>query len=80
MIDICTGQPVTIRQTIDLRASIIGTDVRPDYSAVPDRPMDQAQIGDPRLAGECINWRTATELPEGLRKTAEWYAGGIDAA
>jgi UDP-glucose 4-epimerase len=72
--DIGSGQLVSIRDTVQLLASIVGSDVRPQFSAVADRPMDIAQRGDPRAAAELLNWRASTPLEDGLRSTVAWYA------
>jgi nucleoside-diphosphate-sugar epimerase len=72
--DICSGQLVSIRDTVELLASIVGGQARPEFRAVGDRPMDIAQRGDPRAAAELVEWRASTPLADGLRRTVEWYA------
>ena len=72
--DICSGQPVSIRDTMELLTMIIGSDGRPHFGAVADRPLDQQRRGDPRPAAELMDWRATTPLEEGLRKTVDWYA------
>jgi UDP-glucose 4-epimerase len=72
--DVCSGRLVSIRDTVELLASIVGGEVQPQFSAVADRPMDHAQRGDPRPAAELLNWKASTSLEDGLRKTVAWYA------
>jgi nucleoside-diphosphate-sugar epimerase len=72
--DICSGQLVSIRETVELLALIIGSDRRPQFSVIPDRPMDLAQRGDPTTAAALFDWKTSTSLEDGLRKTVAWYA------
>lgn len=72
--DICSGQLVSIRDTVELLASIVGGGARPQFSALADRPMDIAQRGDPRAAAELLEWRASTPLEEGLGSTVAWYA------
>jgi nucleoside-diphosphate-sugar epimerase len=78
--DIGSGRLVSIRDTVELLATIVGRETRPHFSAVPDRPMDLAQPADPRAAAELLNWRPSTPLEDGLRKTVAWYADNIASA
>jgi len=75
--DICSGQPMSIRDTMELLTFIIGSDGRPQFGAVADRPLDQQRRGDPRGAAELMDWRATTPLEEGLRKTVDWYANKV---
>jgi len=75
--DICGGRLVPIRDTVELLASIVGGEARPQFSAVADRPMDHAQRGDPGPAAELMDWRASTTLEDGLRKTVAWYAHNL---
>jgi nucleoside-diphosphate-sugar epimerase len=75
--DICTGRLVSIRDTVELLASIVGGQAQPRYSAVADRPMELAQRGDPRAAADLVDWRSSTPLEGGLRKTVAWYAENL---
>jgi nucleoside-diphosphate-sugar epimerase len=78
--DVCSGRLVSIRDTVELLASIVGGEARPQFSAVADRPMDHAQRGDPRPAAELLDWRAVTPLEDGLRKTVAWHAQKFVAA
>jgi UDP-glucose 4-epimerase len=80
VIDIGSGQLVSIRDTVELLASIVGTSVQPQFSALNDRPMDLAQPANPRAAAELLNWRASTPLEEGLRRTIDWYARSLQPA
>ena len=73
-LDVCSGEPVTIRETLDRLARIVGSSAAPRFGAIPDRVADVAQIGDPRAAAEVIGWRPTTSLDDGLRRTVDWYA------
>lgn len=74
VVDVCSGEPVTIRETLDRLARIVGSSAAPRFGAIPDRVADVAQIGDPRAAAEVIGWRPTTSLDDGLRRTVDWYA------
>lgn len=74
VLDIGSGVQVSIRDTIELLASIAGGPARPRFGAISDRPLDHAQLADPRLAGELLGWRPTTSLEDGLRRTVDWYS------
>lgn len=73
VLDIGSGVQVSIRDTVKLLARIVGGDGRPRFGAIGDRPLDDAQVADPRPAAEVLGWRPATRLEDGLRHTVEWY-------
>jgi nucleoside-diphosphate-sugar epimerase len=75
--DVCSGRPVSIRDTAELLTSIVGGESRPKFSAAADRPMDLAQRGDPDPAAEILKWRATTPLEYGLRRTVAWYAAKL---
>jgi UDP-glucose 4-epimerase len=72
--DVCSGRLVSIRDTVELLAMIVGGEARPQFSVVADRPMDLAQRGDPEPAAKLLDWRASTQLEDGLRETVAWYA------
>jgi UDP-glucose 4-epimerase len=72
--DICSGRMVSIRDTVELLAMIVGGEARPQFSVVADRPMDLAQRGDPGPAAKLLDWGASTRLEDGLRETVAWYA------
>lgn len=78
--DICSGRLVSIRDTVELLAMIIGGEARPQFSVVADRPMDLAQRGDPGQAENLLDWQASTPLEDGLRETVAWYAENFVAA
>jgi nucleoside-diphosphate-sugar epimerase len=73
-IDLGTGEPVTIRRFVERLAELSGSPARPQFGALPDRPLEQvrAAAADRTLAR--IGWRATTPLDEGLRRTLDWYA------
>jgi nucleoside-diphosphate-sugar epimerase len=74
VVDVCSGVPVTIRETLERLSGLVGGTRAPRFGALPDRAADVAQVGDPRLAAKLIGWRPTTNLDDGLRRTVEWYA------
>jgi UDP-glucose 4-epimerase len=74
VLDIGSGVQVSIRDTIELLATLVGGSARPRFGAIADRPLDAAQVSDPTAAGEVLGWHPTTTLREGLRRTIAWYA------
>jgi UDP-glucose 4-epimerase len=74
VLDIGSGVQVSIRDTIELLARIVDGKGKPRFGAISDRPMDHAQVADPRPAAEVLGWHPVTGLAEGLRRTVDWYA------
>lgn len=74
VLDVGTAEPVSIRDTVELLARVVGGPGRPRFGAVAARPLDRAQRSDPGPAERVLGWRPATELEEGLRRTVAWYA------
>jgi nucleoside-diphosphate-sugar epimerase len=78
--DVCSGRLVSIRDTVEMLAMIIGGEARPQFSVVADRPMDLTQRGDPGPAANLLGWRASTSLETGLRETVAWYTENFAAA
>jgi nucleoside-diphosphate-sugar epimerase len=72
--DIASGSQLSIRDTMELLAKIIGAQQQLRFGAIADRPLDRAQVADIGLAGELLDWRPRTDLETGLRRTADWYS------
>jgi UDP-glucose 4-epimerase len=77
VLDIGSGRLLSIRDTVELLALIVGGEARPQFSAVADRPMDLARRPDPHDVAELRDWWPSTALEDGLRKTVEWYAENL---
>lgn len=73
VLDIGTGTPVSIRDTVELLIQLMRTPVRPRYGAIPDRPMDAARIADIGPAARVLGWQPTVTLEEGLHRTLKWY-------
>ncbi len=72
--DVGGGTQVSIRETVELLAKVVGGPARPSYGAVRARPMDIPQVSDITSTTEVIRWHPTTDLEEGLRRTVAWYA------
>jgi UDP-glucose 4-epimerase len=74
VLDIGTGTPVSIRDTVELLIQLMRSPLRPRYGAIPDRPLDGARIADIGPAARVIDWRPTVGLEDGLHRTLRWYA------
>lgn len=73
VIDIGSGVPVTIKDTVERALDIAGSDISPDFGAVPDRAQERAHIADTGRARELLGWEPRVPLDEGLRRTIAHY-------
>ena len=74
-INIATGTEISMRDTLELIASLMGKDV--DYVVDPQRLRPgKSEVfrlcGDNRLITELTDWRPRIGIEEGLRLTIEW--------
>jgi UDP-glucose 4-epimerase len=77
VLDIGCGVPVSIRDTIELLAKLVGGTAQPRFGALADRPLDSARVADPTAAAEVLGWRPTTQLAHGLKQTIAWYARNL---
>ncbi|GAA3437152.1 NAD-dependent epimerase/dehydratase family protein [Kutzneria kofuensis] len=75
--DIGSGTQLSIRDTVELLAKIIGAHQQPRFGAIADRPLDRAQVADIGPAGDLLDWRPRVGLETGLRRTADWYSATL---
>jgi nucleoside-diphosphate-sugar epimerase len=72
-LDIGSGEPVDIRQTVTILQRIVGTDVPARFGALPDRKYDSARIADLSESGPLLGWSARVGLEEGLTRTVDWF-------
>jgi nucleoside-diphosphate-sugar epimerase len=72
-LDIGSGEPVDIRQTVTMLQRIVGTDVPARFGALQDRKHDSARIADLSESGPLLGWSARVGLVEGLTRTVAWY-------
>ncbi len=67
-------RPHSVREVVDLIASVAGTGVEPEYlgSGTPDGEIDRQYVDSAKLR-ELTSWRPQVELADGLQRTLEWY-------
>jgi nucleoside-diphosphate-sugar epimerase len=74
-IDLGTGSLVPMRNVVERIVDIVGSDIKPDFGALPDRPNENTVAADTAAAAKYLGWRAQTSLDDGLRQTVEWYRG-----
>jgi len=72
-VDLGSGCLTELRSVALLIAQLIGTEIRPEFGALPDRRMEQVRVADVRRTYDQIGWRPRTSLETGLRNTIAWY-------
>ena len=77
-IDIGSGDLVTIRSVVEQLVELAGGDVRAQFGAVPDRPMERVRRADVKATREAIGWQAAVALPDGLARTVAWFRERVE--
>ncbi|MDP3487807.1 MAG: NAD-dependent epimerase/dehydratase family protein, partial [Bacillota bacterium] len=72
VLNISSGQEISVQALWDQLVSLSGKSIKPCYG--PERLGDiYRSCLDPSLAWRELSWRSTTSLPEGLKKTLEYY-------
>jgi nucleoside-diphosphate-sugar epimerase len=72
-VDLGSGCLTEMRSVALLIAQLIGTEIRPEFGSLPDRPMEQVRAADVRRTYDQLGWQPRTSLETGLRNTIAWY-------
>lgn len=67
-------RPHSVREVVELIAAAADSGIEPEYrgSGTPDGEIDRQFVDSTKLR-ELTGWRPRVELPDGLRRTLEWY-------
>ncbi|MBD2080796.1 NAD-dependent epimerase/dehydratase family protein [Leptolyngbya sp. FACHB-17] len=57
---------------------LINPSIRPQFGALPDRPMEQVRAAKIAQSISKLGWKPKTSLQQGLRRTVEWYTAHRD--
>ena len=71
--DLGTGKGISIRELAETLARLVGSDRRPQFGALADRPGEQDQVADVGPTQSALRWAPRRTLEEGLRETIGWY-------
>ena len=73
VLNIASGQPVTIRRMIEIVQGLIGKGV-PRFGEFPYRPGENMCLyADINKACDILGWSPTHSLESGLKKTISWY-------
>jgi nucleoside-diphosphate-sugar epimerase len=78
MVDLGSGILVSVRRVVENLVDIIGSDLKPLFGSIPDRPMEQVRVANTAVTRTKIGWEPRTSLDKGLRYTVEWHKGQLE--
>lgn len=79
-VDVGTGRHASVREVVERLVAATGSNLRPVYGAVGDRPQEVEPVADVQSAARALGgWRASIELEEGLRRTVAAYRDGLTA-
>jgi len=73
LIDIGSGELVSIRDVVEKLAAIVNPAIAPEIGAITDRPLEQVRRANTTLAHDVLGWKRSVSLEDGLRRTVDWY-------
>jgi UDP-glucose 4-epimerase len=74
IVDVGSGQLITIRSLVDRLTHLVGAQVDPLFGALGDRPREVCRVADVGRTETLIGWQPRTQLDTGLRRTIRWFA------
>jgi UDP-glucose 4-epimerase len=72
-IDLGTGNLVSVRSIVERLVRFTGSQLRPLFGALPDRPSENEVAANTSTASELLGWSASTSLECGLRQTVDWF-------
>jgi UDP-glucose 4-epimerase len=72
-IDLGSGALTSVRAVVECLATMISSEAKPLFGALPDRPFEQVRLADTTGATAKIGWKATTSLERGLQQTVDWY-------
>jgi nucleoside-diphosphate-sugar epimerase len=72
-VDLGTGLQTTTADLVDTLCELMGAQGRPQYGAMPDRPLEPVRVADTNTAFAQIGFRSKVSLREGLQRTIDYY-------
>jgi nucleoside-diphosphate-sugar epimerase len=72
-VDLGSGTLFSVRAVVEQLAVVIGSEIKPAFGALPDRPFEQVRLADTARALATLGWKASTSLERGLQQTVDWY-------
>ena len=72
-IDLGSGNLVSIRGVVDRLTEALGSQIKPIFGTLSDRPGENEVVANTAVAAELLGWKATTPLESGLRQTVEWF-------
>jgi UDP-glucose 4-epimerase len=76
--DIGSGTSLSVRAMVEEIVRATNPDVRAEFGAVADRPLERTRVADTQRSLDLIGWRPRVSLEEGVARTVEWYRAAVD--
>jgi nucleoside-diphosphate-sugar epimerase len=73
-VDIGSGKLVPIRAVVEHLGRLINPDVKLQFGALPERPLERVRVADTARTQAMIGWQPSVPLEKGLKQTVDWYA------
>lgn len=73
-VDLGSGQLMTIAEVVQRIVRLTGSELTPDFGALPSRPRERVRQAAVERTRELIDWRPQTPLEDGLARTIAWLA------
>lgn len=78
VIDVGSGESISIGDVAAKIADIIGSGVRPVLKAASNKPLELMPVARLEMAEQLLHWRPKVSLETGLKQTVAWYEDGTD--
>jgi nucleoside-diphosphate-sugar epimerase len=73
MLDIGSGQPLSIQALVEKLVDIIDPSIKPLFGALSERPMEQVKVAQREETYKKIGWKAQVSLDSGLKETVDWF-------
>jgi len=72
-VELGSGSLISIREIVERIANEVDNGIRPEFGALPDRPLEPKRIARIADTFARIRWKPEVTLSEGLKLTVAWY-------
>jgi nucleoside-diphosphate-sugar epimerase len=72
-IDLGSGHLISTRDLVEKITTMMNPSAKPDFGALPDRPLEPTRIANVQATFEAIGVRPEVTLERGLERTIAWF-------